>query len=609
MCGICGFNWEDEKLLNEMLESTKHRGPDDRGTFIENVSLGHNRLSIIDLSEKGKNPLWNEDKTICIIYNGEVYNYKELREELIKKGHTFYSETDSEVILHGYEEFGKEILTMLNGMFAFAIYNKKDKSLFLARDRLGIKPLYYYRNEKKFSFASEIKAIIQDKEIKREPNYNAISEYLSFQNILGNKTFFKNIKLLLPGHYIFLKGDSLEVKEFWKPEFNYKKRTYNEVLDEFESTMKGSIERHLISDVPVGSYLSGGFDSGTVTTLASKMYPEKFNTFTCTFDIKGNYDETPCARAVANQIHANNYEIEVTKEDFTKNIKDMIYHLDEPKVGIPIISQYALSKLASQHVKVTLTGHGGDELFAGYPVFQAKLYKENSKTLAGASKSLIKILKDKKRLNIGYYLLMPLLYPEIGNGMVIVFPEKEKKKVFTKEFLEKSKEYSPKKSIDKVLKGYTDLNEIEKLQILYLKTYLPSLFIAQDKMEMAHSTEARVPMCDNKLVDFALSIPPRQKLAKNELKGVIKNSMRGIIPDILYKQEKRGFPTPLGPWLNKGLDKYFKEILLSEKALNRKIYKIEYIRKLLKKRDFWNINKLWCLLNIELWFRIFIDEK
>jgi len=528
---------------------------------------------------------------------------------LIKKGHTFYSETDSEVILHGYEEFGEEILTMLNGMFAFAIYNKKDKSLFLARDRLGIKPLYYYYNEKKFNFASEIKAIIQDKEIKREPNYNAISEYLSFQNILGDNTFFKNIKLLLPGHYMILKEGNLEVKEFWKPEFNYKKRTYNEVLDKFESTMKSSIERHLISDVPVGSYLSGGFDSGTVTTLASKFYPEKFNTFTCTFDIKGNYDETPCARAVANQIQANNYEIEVTKEDFKKNIREMIYHLDEPKVGIPIISQYALSKLASKHVKVTLTGHGGDELFAGYPVFQAKLYKENSKTLAGASKSLIKILKDKKRLNIGYYLLMPILYPEIGNGMVIVFPEKEKKKVFTKEFLEKSKEYSPKKSINKVLEGYTDLNEIEKLQILYLKTYLPSLFIAQDKMEMAHSTEARVPMCDNELVEFALSVPPRQKLAKNELKGIIKNSMKGIIPDILYKQEKRGFPTPLGPWLNKGLDRYFREILLSEKALNRKIYKADYARKLLKKRDFWNINKLWSLLNVELWFRIFIDEK
>jgi len=609
MCGICGFNWEDEKLLNKMLESTKHRGPDDRGTYIDKISLGHNRLSIIDLSKKGKNPLWNEDKTICITYNGEIYNYQELRKILIKKGHKFSSKTDSEVILHGYEEFGKDILTILNGMFAFAIYNKKDKTLFLARDRLGIKPLYYYHDEKKFIFASEIKAIIQDESIKREPNYNTISEYLSFQNLLGNKTFFQNVNLLLPGHYMILNKNKLEVKEFWKPEFNYKKRTYNEVLDEFESTMKNSIKRHLISDVPVGSYLSGGFDSGTVTTLASKIYPEKFNTFTCTFDVKGNYDETPCARAVAKQIEANNYEIEINKDDFIKNIEEMIYHLDEPKVGIPIISQYALSKLASQHVKVTLTGHGGDELFAGYPVFQAKLYKENSKTFAGASKSFIKILKDKKRLNIGYYLLMPIIYPEINNGIAIVFPEKEKKRALTKDFLEKSKGYSPQKSVKKVLEGYEELNDIEKLQILYLKTYLPSLFIAQDKMEMAHSTEARVPMCDNELVDFALSVPPRQKLARNELKGIIKNSMRGIIPDILYKQEKRGFPTPLGPWLNKGLEEYFRKILLSEKALNRKIHKEEYVNKLLKKRDFWNTNKLWSLLNVELWFRIFIDKK
>jgi len=587
-----------------MLESIKHRGPDDQGKYeTKSISLGHNRLSIIDLSKKGKNPIWNKDKTKCIIFNGEIYNYKELKKELEKKGHKFKTKTDTEVILIGYEEYKEEILKKLNGMFAFAIYNKKDNSLFLARDRLGIKPLYYYYKDKKFLFASEIKAILQDKTIKKEPNYLAISEYLTFQNILDDKTFFKDIKILLPGHYMTLKKNNIEIKEFWKPEFKYKKRTYKETLKEFREIIDRSIKRHLISDVPVGTYLSGGFDSGTVTTLASKIYPQKLNTFTCTFDIKGNYDETPCARAVAEQIGANNYEIEINKDDFIKNIEKMVYHLDEPRVGIPIISQYPLSELASEYVKVTLTGHGGDELFAGYPVFQAKLYKQNP------IKSIIKILKNKKRLNILYYLLAPLIYPEIKYGLIIVFPEKEKNKALTKTFLEGSKGYSPEIQIKKSLKDYQNLNEIERLQMLYLKTYLPSLFIAQDKMEMAHSTEARVPLCDNELVEFALSIPPKQKLIRDELKGIIKYSMKGIIPDILYKQEKRGFPTPLGPWLDKGLEQYFKKILLSEKAINRKIYKKSYIKKLLKKRDFWNINKLWCLLNIELWFREFIDEK
>jgi asparagine synthase (glutamine-hydrolysing) len=598
MCGITGFNWEDNELLTKMLESIKHRGPDDRGTFTNNnFSLGHNRLSIIDLSEKGKNPLWNEDKTICILHNGEIYNYKILRNQLERKGHKFSSETDTEVILHGYEEYGENILEKLNGMFAFAIYNKETNEIFIARDRLGIKPLYYYKKEGKFMFASEIKAILQNKDIKRIPNNEAITEYLSFQNILDNKTFFQCINILLPGNYLKLKNNELEVKEYWKPEFNYKKRTYQETIQEFQEILKESVERHMISDVPVGSYLSGGFDSGSITTLAAKEN-RNMKTFTCKFDIKGEFDETPCARAVAKQIDVNNYEVEVTKEDFINNIKKAIYHMDEPRVGIPVISQYHLSELVSNYVKVVLTGHSGDELFAGYPVFQAKMYKKNPL-------NLIKILKDKKRLNLIYYTLLPLIYPEIKHGLIIIFPEKEKQKMLTKEFLEKTKEYSPNKTVDNLITD--NLTPIEKLQYLYLKTYLPGLFIAEDKMGMAHSIEARIPFCDKKMIDFALSIPIEQKLKDNELKGIIKNGMKGTIPDILYKQEKRGFPTPLGPWLKQGLDKYFKEILLSEKALNRKIYKKEYVEKLLKKSDFWSANKLWCLLNIELWFNEFID--
>jgi asparagine synthase (glutamine-hydrolysing) len=608
MCGICGFNWNDEKILKNMLDSTNHRGPDDRGTYLtENISLGHNRLSIIDLSEKGKNPMWNEDKTICIIFNGEIYNYKELTKDLEEKGHKFSTKTDTESILHGYEEYGEKILDKLNGMFAFAIYNTKNKSLFLARDRLGMKPLYYYFKDNKFIFASEIKAILQHR-IERIPNNYAITEYLTFQNILDDKTFFEGIKLLLPGHHINFQNNNLEVRKYWEPKFNYKKRTYNETLQEFKKIFKESVKRHMISDVPVGTYLSGGFDSGSVTTIASKLSKHPINTFTCKFDVGGEYDETKCSRAVAEQINAKNYEIKITKEDFIKNIEKMVYHMDEPKVGIPIISQYSLSNLASKHVKVTLTGHGGDELFAGYPVFQAKLYKEKRKNPIELIKSIFKIIKDKKRLNLIYYLLMPLIYKEINNGLAIIFPEKEKRKAFTNEFLNKTKKYNSEDSIKKVLKDQPKLKEIEKLQILYLKTYLPSLFIAQDKMEMAHSTEARIPMCDKELIEFALSIPSEQKLKNNELKSIIKNSMKGTIPNILYSQEKRGFPTPFGPWLKKGLEKDITEILLSQKALNRNIYKKKYMQKLIKKTDFWSINKIWCLLNIEIWFRQFIDK-
>jgi asparagine synthase (glutamine-hydrolysing) len=601
MCGICGFNWKNKELLSSMLESINHRGPDDRGTHLNNsFSIGHNRLSIIDLSEKGKNPIWNENKTICIIFNGEIYNYEELKKDFEAKGHKFKTKTDTEVILHGFEEYKEKILDKLNGMFAFAIYNLKTNEIFIARDRLGIKPLYYYFDGQNFMFASEIKAILQNKKIKRIPNYETITEYLTFQNILDEKTFFKGINILLPGNYLRFNNNNLEIKEYWKPEFKYKKRNYQELLKEFRETFKNSIKRHMTSDVPVGSYLSGGFDSASVTTLASKEIPEKINTFTCKFDIKGEFDETPCARAVAKQIGANNFEIEVTKEDFLKNIKKTIYHMDEPRVGIPVIAQYHLSELVSKHIKVVLTGHSGDELFAGYPVFQAKTYKNNLK-------NFLKILKDKKRLNLLYYLLLPKLYSEIKHGLIVIFPEKEKKKLLTKEFLKKTKNYNPHKAIKKVI-GNENLTEIEKLQYLYLKTYLPGLFIAEDKMGMAHSIEARIPFCDNEMVDFALSIPIQQKLKNNELKGIIKNGMKGIIPKILYEQEKRGFPTPLNHWLKNGLDKYFEEILLSKEALSRRIYKRKEVKKLLKKRDFWSINKLWCLLNIELWFREFITS-
>ena len=609
MCGIVGFNWKDEPLLKNMLKVTRHRGPDDQGTFqSKNISLGHNRLSIIDLSKKGKNPIWNENKTICVLHNGEIYNFKELKKELIKKGHKFKTKTDTEVILKGYEEYKEKILEKLNGMFAFVIYNKKTNELFIARDRLGIKPLYYHYENKKLIFASEIKAILQNKEIKRIPNPEAITEYLSFQNILDEKTFFKGINILLPGNYLTLKNNKLEIKEYWKPEFKYKKRTYKELIKEFQKTFNDSVKRHMISDVPVGTYLSGGFDSGSVTTIASKETKKKLNTFTCKFDIKGEFDETPCARAVAKQVQANNYEVEVNKEDFLKNIETTLYHLDEPRVGIPIISQYHLSQLVSQHVKVVLTGHSGDELFAGYPVFQSKLYKRQLKNPFNIFKVFFKVLKDKKRLNLAYYLLLPLIYPEIQHGIAIIFPEKEKNKLLTNSFKNKTKHYSPNKSVNKVLRG-NKLNEIEKLQYLYLKTYLPGLFIAEDKMGMAHSIEARIPLCDKEMIDFALSIPIRQKLRNNELKATIKNGMRNIIPNILYKQEKRGFPTPLGPWLNQGLKRYFAKILLSRQALERNIYKKEYVKKLLKKTDFWSANKLWSLLNIELWHRIFIDNQ
>lgn len=607
MCGIVGFNWKDDKLVKKMADLIKHRGPDDDGFYSdEHISLGNRRLAIIDL-KTGKQPIYSKDNTQVITYNGEVYNFAELKSKLERKGHTFYTHTDTEVILHLYQTYGKQSVKMLNGMFAFAIWDSKKKELFIARDRMGVKPLYYYWKDGKFIFASEIKAILAYS-IHRAPNLDAISEYLTFENILDNKTFFQGVKTLLPGHYLRLKGKKLLHGKYWDVQFNYQKHTHEHLLGEFRRILRESVKRHLISDVPLGCYLSGGFDSATVTTMASELVKGKVETFTGAFDAGAKYDERHCSRAVVHKTGAVMHEVVIKQEDFEKDMEKIIYHLDEPRVGIPTFSQYHVSKLVSEHVKVVLTGHGGDELFAGYAVFKALHHREQLKK---SKRHLVRLFKDllvgKNRLNMLYYLLMPYVNPEVQYGLIIVFSEKEKKNLLTHEFLKKTR-FTADEAIAAVLKG-KKFTDSERLQYLYLKTYLPSLFVVEDKVGMAHSIEARVPLCDNEMVEFALSIPLEQKLNHHALKAIVKEAMRPKLPSVLYHQEKKGFPTPLGPWLQKDLKNYFKKILLSKKCLQRKIFNEAYIRKLVDKSDFLSCNKLWCLLNVELWFRVFMDKE
>src|SRR3989344_7821498 len=294
MCGIVGFNWTDEELLRRMCSVIAHRGPDGEGFYFDNkISLGHRRLSIIDLSERGKQPMCNEDGTIWITFNGEIYNFQELRKELEKKGHKFKSNTDTEIIIHSYEEYGIDCLQKFNGMFAFCIYDKNKDLMFVVRDFFGIKPVYYYFKDNKFIFASEIKAIIEDKSIKREPNNKAIIEYLTFQNCLDEKTFFKDIFLLLPGEYLIYNNKKLERVKYYKEEYNYKSNP--DVINNFLQLFENSIKNHLISDVPVGAYTSSGFDSSSVTYFASK-YNKNMHTFTGKFKEAGYYDETICVK-------------------------------------------------------------------------------------------------------------------------------------------------------------------------------------------------------------------------------------------------------------------------------------------------------------------------
>ncbi|MBD3252461.1 asparagine synthase (glutamine-hydrolyzing), partial [Candidatus Pacearchaeota archaeon] len=416
MCGIFGFyGFNNRKLLKNMSKILFHRGPDQEGLYEEEkISLGNRRLSIIDL-KRGKQPIFNEDKKIVVVYNGEIYNFKELKEELKKKGHKFKTNTDTEVIVHSYEEYGYECIKKFNGMFAFALWDKRKELLFIGRDRLGIKPLYYYFDKKKFLFASEIKAILEDKSIKRELNKETLIDYLAFQNIVDDKTFFKNIKLLLPGHYLVLNKKKTAIERYW--DVDYEKTeddNIENIVKKFKKIFSESVDRHLISDVSLGSFLSGGFDSGSVTLLSGESYKKRLPVFTGLFKEGGKYNPSKYSRAIARKIKGKIKESWITSKDFRENVEKVIYHLDEPRVGVAAVSMYMVSKLISENVKVVMTGEGGDEILLGYPVYKSALIQESIKKNPLSLLKIFSLFDKSEVFRGGYFLFYPLFQREVG---------------------------------------------------------------------------------------------------------------------------------------------------------------------------------------------------
>ncbi len=614
MCGIAGFNWVDRTILKKMCNTISHRGPDGEGMYFDaNVSLGHRRLSIIDLSEKGKQPMHNEDKTVWITYNGEIYNFQELKKHLLKKGHKFLSNTDTEVIIHGYEAWGEKVVEKLRGMFAFCIYDKKKKKLFLARDHLGIKPVYYYFKEGKLIFASEIKAILEHN-IKREANKEAILEYLAFQNSIGEKTFFKDINLLLPGEHLIYENYQVKRTKYWKEQYGF--NTSEDCIDEFTKKFETSVKEHLMSDVPVGAYTSSGFDSSSVTYFASK-YNKNMHAFTGKFKEGAFYDEVTCVKKLAEKIKVTQHDVEITPQEVLNAIEKIIYHLDEPKTGLSLISNYHLAKYASKYVKVVLTGHGGDEIFLGYPVYLSYLLKSLIKKKPFSFFKALTTLKGEEFLRFGYFIAYPLLFDrDASYGHFIIFNKKQRRKILTKNFYEQTKNFNPLKSFEKIIDK--DINELTRVQQIYFRNYLPSLMIVEDKMSMANSIEGRLPMCDLNIVNFGFSLHPETRLKGMKLKRVIKDAMKGKLPEIFFEQQKRGFPTPFSLWLRNEFKEYVHDILLSKPAKNRGIFNQKEVKKLLdnhcrRKTDYLldrvNAARIWSLLSVELWFRIFIDRN
>ena len=519
MCGICGFTgFQDKNLIENMCSIMAHRGPDGEGFYFgDQVTLGHRRLSIIDLNS-GKQPIHNEEEDIWIVFNGEIYNYQDLTTELKKRGHTFYTKSDTEVIVHCYEEFGDLFLEHLEGMFAIALWDGKLNKLILARDRLGKKPLYYLKQGDVFIFASEIKAILEYYDFRPELNDTVLKHYLSYRSTPKETTFFKHIMKVPPGSVVIKYGDVIEKKEFWTLKSGDGCCLSDEdYISQFRLLFENAVHKRLMSDVPLGVYLSGGIDSSSIVAIASKFSDEPVNTFSIGFGAKT--DEFSYAKIVADQFQTNHQEILVTDEEIHSILPKIIWHLDEPIADPAIIPTYIMSGLTKKKVSVVLLGEGADELFAGYPKY--KLFSP-----------YFKVIPQKIR-----YALYQ--YSPPSN----VFDEKEQEALLLDRKFGNISPFGKEKQPVKM-----GLNE---LLILDIKFWLPEyLLMKVDKMTMAHGLEARSPFLDHHLVEFSANLPEHLKLRGLTGKYILRRSMKDLLPPSITNRPKKGFPMPLNSWLS-----------------------------------------------------------
>lgn len=565
MCGIAGIAGEsnDKGLIPDMLEIMKHRGPDSQGIYTaKGIYLGHCRLSINDLSDCAKQPFVSADGQIAVAVNGEIYNFEEIRCRLSSKGYIFRSHSDSEVVIHGYIEYGTSFISELNGMFAIAIWDGRENAVLLIRDRIGIKPLYYSAFNNSFVFASEIKALALCNEVDLSMDEQSFAEYLAYENYFSNRTLNRHIKLVEPGEIVKfrLQNNTITRKYFWQAEMkNSIDLGTGSVYNAYARIAESSAQRHLISDVPVGCYLSSGIDSSSVAYWASKKLNGSLKTYSGSFGRSGFYDEATDAAKIAEKFGCENRRIDINPEDFTGNIAEILWHLDEPRLGMGSFSQYMVARQAAKEVKVILTGHGGDEFFAGYPVFKAIFGKQNVIKMAVHS-SL------RELMFFVYFSLYSRMKKEVAYFLPNIYPLKSFGKILNADFyhtlMHKSDIY---RELDNLKNACS--NEYQQLTMTYLKFYLPSLFIIEDRVSMAFSLESRTPLCDNELLDFALSVPLPEKLKGYELKHIPRTAMRKLLPDFIFNLPKRGFPTPLKLWFKRELKEYIRSFINDNMSL------------------------------------------
>lgn len=606
MCGFVGFcddSKNKKKIIRDMADIIKHRGPDSDGYYVDNnIALGFRRLSIIDL-DKGSQPIFNEDKDKVIVFNGEIYNYKEIREELKSKGHKFSTNTDTEVILHGYEEYKEDILNKLRGMFAFVIYDIKEKSLFGARDFYGIKPFYYYYDDDNFLFGSEIKSFLGSPNFKKELNKDMLSQYLTFQCSIGEDTFFKNTYKLLPGHYFIYKDKELEIKKYYEVKLEPNDdKSLEEWVSGIREVIDNSVLAHKVSDVEVGSFLSSGVDSSLIAKLSSVD-----KTFTVGYDNK-KYSEIDYAKEFSDKINVSNVSKKISKEEYFKEFSNVQYYMDEPLADASAVMLYFLSKTASKHVKVCLSGEGADEIFGGYNIYHepysVSWYNKIPYFIRKCIGILVYPFRNYTGFNFLYRRSKNIEDRYIGNAFI--FEPNDAKKIVNFNYGNKTYKDFTKSYYDKV----SDLDVVTKMQYIDFNFWLIyDILLKADKMSMANSLEVRVPYLDRKVIEYASKLPSKYKIVGNETKYAFRKVAKEELADKVADKKKLGFPVPIREWLKED-DVYqeVKNIFLESEYF----FKPKKIIKLLDdhragKRD--NSRKIWTIYTFLVWYQEYFIKR
>ncbi|MBD3308939.1 asparagine synthase (glutamine-hydrolyzing) [candidate division KSB3 bacterium] len=638
MCGIAGvINYYQKRdvskrLVQKMVSALEHRGPDDIGIYVNsNVGLGIRRLSIIDV-EKGHQPISNEDSSVWIVYNGEIYNYKELRAELEKNHHIFKTNSDTEVIIHLYEEMGRNLVTRLNGMFAFALWDTKRQTLLLGRDRVGIKPLFYYIGRDKLSFGSELKALLQDNSVPRELNLQALHDYLSYLYVPAPQTIFQKIKKLPPAHTLEYVDGEVSIQAYWSlpayepesqdsPAGHLDSKTVKRYATEVRDRLQEAVRRRLISDVPLGAFLSGGIDSSAIVALMTQASNSQIKTFSIGFPNAGYYDERKHARKIVNQFNTKHHEFEV-EPNALEILPLLIRYFDEPFADSSAIPTYYLSKMARQHVTVCLSGTGGDEIFAGYRRYLLenliRHYQQYPEFLRNLGMSISKLLPVSRASVIKEYFLLLKRFlacqessPMLRHiSMMTCFDEDAKQQLYAKRFPHHLVE--PRSRIAEFYKKTDQHDDLTRTLWADFHTYLPDdLLVKEDRMTMAASLEGRVPFLDHELVEFVASLPSTLKVHKFTTKYIFKEAMRPLLPSGIIDRRKHGFAVPIGEWFKHDLKTYATEVFQDKTTKERGYFNIDVIQALLDEHqqgleDY--SSQLWALLIFELWCREYLDK-